>query len=64
MGPWDLYQAIRSEYPAVTAFAPLALGIAFGFGTGWFALNQRLATYKTKLDHLQEVLDGKPSTAS
>jgi hypothetical protein len=59
MGPWDLYQVLRAEYPAMTAFAPLVIGAIFGFGVSWFVLNQRVATYKAKLEHLQDIREGR-----
>jgi hypothetical protein len=45
-------------------FALIIAGFGLGFGVAWFILRQQIATYKAKLEHAQDVVDGKipPST--
>lgn len=64
MGLWDIYQAIRAEYPVVGAVTPIVIGLVAGWALAWLLLKTQLATYKTKLEVLQEVLDGKTPTSA
>jgi hypothetical protein len=59
-----LFDKLRSEYPGMSASALVGAGGALGWTIGWFLLRHQITTYKTKLEHLEEVLDGKlsPST--
>lgn len=43
----------------MSATALVSAGFVLGFGAGWFLLRQQIATFRTKLEHAQEVIDGK-----
>jgi len=49
---------IRSDYPKMSAGALLSATF-LGWGAAWFLLRHQIATYKTRLEHAQEVIDGK-----
>jgi hypothetical protein len=59
-----LLDKLRSEYPGMSATALVGTGGAGGWIVAWFLLRHQITTYKTKLEHLQEVLDGKLSAST
>jgi hypothetical protein len=59
MDPLDLLDKLREEYPGMSATTLVGAGGLLGWMVAWFLLRHQIGTYKAKVEHLQEVLDGK-----
>jgi hypothetical protein len=56
MDVFEIAEKLRAEYPAMSAGALISIGLGAGWATAWLLQRQQIATYKAKLEHLQEVI--------
>jgi hypothetical protein len=64
MDPFTFFDHIRSQYPQMSAVGLIGAGIGLGWVAAWLLLQNQIATYKTRLEHAQDVIGGKAPSAT
>jgi hypothetical protein len=64
MDPFAILEHLRADYPKMSAVALIGAGAVLGWGAAWLLLSQQITTYKTRLEHAQEVIAGRIPAAT
>lgn len=64
MDPVSILDHLRLAYPTMSAGALVVAGALMGWWAAWFLLRQEISTYKTRLEHAQDVIAGRIPSAT
>src|SRR5437660_1442072 len=56
---WDFLERLRAEHATMSAAALVATGVGMGWTAAFVFFRQQITTYTAKLQHLQEIVEGK-----